>query len=77
MVHLLSYLPEMRGNTQMIEEPITLNNIKISLRNDSYKIKRVYMAPSKETLQYKIKKDYIELIIHQVKGEALVVFEYN
>jgi hypothetical protein len=77
MVHLLSYLPEMRGNTSMIEEPITLNDIKISLRNDSCKIKRVYMAPSKKSLPYKIKEDYIELVIPEVKGKALVVFEYN
>ena len=35
MVHILSYVPEMRGSkTQMIEEPIELSNVKISLRND-------------------------------------------
>ena len=35
MIHLLSYVPEMRGSkTQMIEEPIELHNVKISLRSD-------------------------------------------
>ncbi|MDD4756651.1 MAG: beta-galactosidase trimerization domain-containing protein, partial [Prolixibacteraceae bacterium] len=48
MVHLLSYVPEMRGQTQMIEEPIKLNNVKISLHVDGKIPEKVYSAPDKK-----------------------------
>ncbi len=44
MVHLLSYVPEMRGNTQMIEEPVKLNDVKISLRIDGKAPKSLHYA---------------------------------
>ena len=54
MVHLLTYVPELRGSkTEMIEEPIELRNVKISLRNDGRTPKTVYLAPEKKSLPFK------------------------
>ena len=76
MVHLLSYVPEMRGSrTQMIEEPIELNNVKISLRIDRKPPERVYLAPDKKSLPFKIVDGYINVTVPVSKGYSLVVFE--
>ncbi|RIH66953.1 hypothetical protein D1164_00535 [Mariniphaga sediminis] len=75
MVHLLSYVPEKRGHTEMIEEPIELHNVKISLRNDGTRPKRVYLAPEKKSLPFKQVDDYIEVTVPKCKGYSLVVFE--
>jgi hypothetical protein len=76
MVHLLSYVPEMRGSkTQMIEEPIELHNVKISLRNDGKAPKKVYLAPERKSLPFKITDGYIHITIPVSKGYSLLVFE--
>src|SRR5690554_4165138 len=75
MVHLLSYVPELRGSkTEMIEEPLELHNIKLALRHDGKKIKKVYQAPDQKSLPFKIVGDYIEVTIPVCDGYALVVF---
>ena len=76
MVHLLSYVPEMRGSeTQMIEEPIELHNVKISLRNDGRTPKKVYLAPERKSLPFKIIDGYVNVTIPVCNGYSLVVFE--
>jgi hypothetical protein len=76
MVHLLSFVPEKRGSkTQMIEEPVELHNVKISLRNDGRTPKKVYLAPEKKSLSFKLKDGYINVAIPESKGYSLVVFE--
>lgn len=75
MVHLLSYLPEMRGNTQMIEEPIELDNITLSFRHDDRNFKNIYLAPKKEKLSYTIEGDYVHINVPESKGYSLLVIE--
>lgn len=75
MVHLLSYVPEMRGKTQMIEEPIELHDVKISLRQDGMTPKHVYLAPDKTPLPFKQVEGYIQVTVPVSKGYSLIVFE--
>ena len=75
MVHLLSYIPEMRGKTQMIEEPVRLNNIKISLRTDGKIPKKVYIAPNRKSLRHKVENGYINVTVPECDGYSLIVFE--
>jgi hypothetical protein len=76
MVHLLSYVPEMRGSkTQMIEEPVELHNVKISLRSDGKTPKKVYLAPEKKSLSFKLTDGYINVTVPVSKGYSLLVFE--
>jgi hypothetical protein len=76
MVHILSYLPELRGSqTQIIEEPVELHNIKIALRVDDRKPRKVYLAPDKVSLPFKVDDGYIKVTIPANKGYSLVVFE--
>jgi len=76
MIHLLSYVPEMRGSkTQIIEEPVELHNVKISLRIDGRTPKKVYLAPERKTLPFKISDGYINVTIPVSNGYSLLVFE--
>ena len=75
MVHILSYVPEMRGKTQMIEEPITLTNVKISLRMDGSAPGKVYLAPGKTLLPFKVINGYIKVTVPVSTGYSLLVFE--
>ena len=75
MVHLLSYVPELRGKTQMIEEPIELHQVKISLRHDGKMPRHVYLAPDKTPLSFKQAGSYIQVTIPIHNGYSLVVFE--
>jgi hypothetical protein len=76
MVHILSYVPEMRGTkTQIIEEPVELHNIRISLRSDGKVPGKVYLAPGKKSLPFKVSAGYVNVTIPVSYGYSLVVFE--
>ncbi|MEM2702916.1 MAG: beta-galactosidase trimerization domain-containing protein [Candidatus Bathyarchaeia archaeon] len=76
MVHILSYVPERRGSTiDMIEEPIELREVRVSLRLDGRMPKRVYLAPEHKELSFTIKNGYISTVIPLHYGYSMVVFE--
>ena len=76
MVHLISYVPERRGNTiDMIEEPIELRDVQVALRQDGQTPQRVYLAPEEQPLEFQIVDGYIHTAVPVVPGYAMVVFE--
>ncbi|OGV45300.1 MAG: hypothetical protein A2017_08850 [Lentisphaerae bacterium GWF2_44_16] len=76
MVHIMSYVPERRGEKiDMIEEPIELHDVKVMLRTDKMKFKKIYLAPSEEPLEFSEKDGYAFVNVPVIKGYALVVFE--
>lgn len=76
IIHILSYIPELRGgNTQMVENPIELHDVKIFIRTDDWVPKKIYTAPGKEILPYTFKNGYIKTDIPFVKGYAMVILE--
>lgn len=76
MVHILSYLPELRGKQmQIIEEPVLLKNACIGLRTDGKKIKKVYLAPSGEEIKFRVEKNYVWVTLSEVSGYQMVVFD--
>lgn len=76
MVHLLSYVPERRGpNIDMIEEPIALRDVQVSLRLDGRLPKSVYLAPDRKELSFTIENGYIKTTIPFHCGYSMVVFE--
>ncbi len=75
MIHLLAYVPEKRGDKQMIEDALELHNTKLSLRIDGKTPGRVYLAPGKKPLPFKISDGYINVTLPSTTGYALVVFE--
>jgi hypothetical protein len=76
MVYVLSYLPESRGDgVNMIEEPIELHDVSVSLRLDGRVPKEAYLAPSREKLDLAIEGNYATVTIPRVPGWAVAVFE--
>jgi hypothetical protein len=76
MVHLLTYLPELRGpSTQIIEEPISVRNVSLALRADGWRVRKVYLAPSRENLDFIEKDGYVQVTVPEVKGYQIAVFE--
>ncbi len=76
MVHVLAYVPERRGaSTDMIEEPVTLQEITVALRLDGRSPRRVYLAPTMERLPFTIDVGYIITTLPVVAGYAMVVFD--
>jgi hypothetical protein len=76
MVHILSYVPEMRGSrTQMIEDAVVLYDVKIALRSDGNPPNKVYLAPERKSLPFKVIDGYIKVTIPVSRGYSLLVFE--
>ncbi|MDH7571380.1 MAG: hypothetical protein QHJ73_17525, partial [Armatimonadota bacterium] len=77
MVHLLAYVPERRGAaTDMIEEPIAISGASVGLRVGDNPPKRVYLAPSEETLLCELDGQYARVAVPPFHGHALIVFEW-
>jgi hypothetical protein len=74
MVHLLSYVPELRGKCQMVEEPVVLHNVKVAMRL-AQKSERVYLAPDKTPLEFQTSGNYVEVTVPEVNGYGMLVFE--
>jgi len=76
MVYVLAYKPESRGaGVNMIEEPSVLNDYTVSLRLDSHKPRKAYLAPSRRQLDFTVEKGYATVTIPHVEGWSVVVFE--
>ena len=75
MVHLLTYVPELRGKAQIIEEPISVRDISVSLRIDEILPKSAYSAPTGEKLDFTVSEGYARVAVPEVCGYELVVFE--
>jgi hypothetical protein len=74
MVHLLSYVPELRGKCQMVEEPVVLHNVKVAMRL-AQKPERVYLAPDKTPLEFQTSGNYVEVTVPEINGYGMLVFE--
>ncbi len=75
MVHLLSYIPELRGKSHIIEEGIALTDVRLMLRDEHGGIKKVYTAPRREPLPFNRSGGYIEVTVPASRGYSLIVFE--
>ena len=76
MVYVLAYLPEARGaGINMIEEPLELHEVTVSLRLDGRVPKRAYLAPTGDAVPCRVQGSYATVTLPQVRGWAVVVFE--
>ncbi len=78
LVHLLTYLPETRGKQmQVIEEPIHVPAVELSVRADGRTITAAYRAPERTPLDVRLDDGYVHCAAGAVDGYALVVFEHD
>jgi len=75
MAHILTYVPERRGQTDIIEDAVAALDVKVALRLDGKPVTKVYLAPERAPLAFEIKDGYATVNLPAVRGYALVVFE--
>jgi hypothetical protein len=76
MVHLINYVPELRGKSEIIEEALFAKMVKVSIRIDESTPKTAYLAPEKTPLELKCEGDYVFAVVPEIYGYQLVVFEW-
>lgn len=76
-IHLLNYLPELRGNMLIVEEALTACNAEIKLRIDGKKVNRVILAPEEKELSFTTDGNYVSFTIPEFTGYALVSVEFS
>lgn len=76
LLHVMCYMPELRGVSVALEERGTLVDSELSLRVDpGVTFKKVYLAPSGEELPFTVRDGYCTVNLPLLKGYALLVFE--
>ncbi len=75
IVHLLNYVPELRGKTLLVEEAIPARNVEVSLRLDGASVKKVYLAPDREELPFEPAEDYVRFTVPEMSGYCMIVVE--
>jgi len=75
LLHILSYIPELRGEAVTVEERIALTDMELSLRMDDEELKAVYLAPDRIKLEARKEDGYYTVRLPFINGYALVVFE--
>lgn len=73
--HLLYASPVKRGeNVEVIEDIIPIFNVDVELKVDS-PIKRVYLAPEKREIPYKIENNTLKLTLDRLDCHQMIVIE--
>lgn len=75
MVHLINYVPELRGKSEIVEEPLFAKEIKISILIDGFIPKTAYLAPEKTFLELKYEENYASVVVPEICGYRLLVLE--
>lgn len=77
MLHFLNYVPELRGKSEIVEEPLVTGNITAQLRLDGKKPARIYAAPERRDLSYKVKDNYAGITVGTMCGYGMAVVEWE
>ena len=77
MVHLLNYIPEMRGEMLIVEEALEAYNVDVKLRLDGRKVKKVYCCPDCKELDFAIDGNYINFTVPYFKGYSMTAVEFE
>ena len=76
IIHLLNYVPELRGNMLIVEEEAYAKDVEVSLKLDpGFEADRVYLAPNKTPLEFTVENGRIHVSVPEVSGYAMIVIE--
>jgi hypothetical protein len=59
----------------MIEEPIVVSDVAVTLRSEDMTVQKVYLAPGGEPIPFTQENPYIRFTVPRVNGYQLVVIE--
>lgn len=74
IIHLLNYVPELRGNALIVEEGIAAHEVKVSLRSKETP-RKVYSAPDCRELPFSVTDGYIHITLPWLEGYGMIVVE--
>jgi hypothetical protein len=75
VLHILHYIPERRSTKiDIVEDVIPLRDVVVSVRCGA-RPRRVYLAPSGETVRFEMFGEYAMLLVPEVVGHQMVVIE--
>ena len=77
ILHILTYIPERRGEVNIIEEPVEVTDIDMKLKLDNKEIKKVYDVSQGKEYSFKIENNYVLIKVPYIKGYSIIVFEYK
>jgi hypothetical protein len=60
---------------QMIEEPIVVSDVQVTLRTDGRDVRKVFLAPAGDALPFTKADDGVRFVVPRVSGYQLVVVE--
>jgi Hypothetical glycosyl hydrolase 6 len=72
MIHLLNYLPELRGKMLIVEEGAIATDVKLILRCGGTKVHKVFLAPDGEALPFEQCENQVAFTIEHLRGYALI-----
>lgn len=75
LVHVLHYVPELRGKMLIVENAFQAGNVEICLRLDGLKPTKCYICPDRKPVPFKIEDDCLVATIPSVNGYALLAAE--
>lgn len=75
VTHLLYVTPVLRGSVQVIEDIVPIFNVKVAIKTDK-KIKRVYLAPTGEEIEFTQNGELLEYVVPEINCNAVVVADY-
>ncbi len=73
LLHLLSYCPEKRGNTAVVEKTIVLSDVPVTLAIDH--VNAVYSIPDKTPIAFAAKDGTVSFTVPKVNGHDMVSVE--
>lgn len=72
LLHILSYCPEQRGNSAVVEEPIELYDVTFTLKGSA---RAVYSLPDKNSLTLTKKDKTFSFTVPHINGHAIYAIE--
>ncbi len=73
IVHLLAYVPELRGKSEMVEEPIHIAGCRVALRRGEGSC-TVSLAPEGRPLPFEEAGGYLVVNVPPFRGYAMLIF---
>jgi hypothetical protein len=75
VLHLLHYVPERRGEFDVIEDVIPIANVRCSVRADGGRVSKVLTAPEGKDLPFTTRGGRIEFVVPEVRGHQMIAIE--
>lgn len=75
VLHLLHYVPERRGEFDVIEDVIPIRDVRCSIRMDGARVRRVALAPEGTSLPFASRGGRLEFVVPEVRGHEMVAIE--